>query len=216
MKTIQILGAGRWQVPTIMMAKELGVKVLATDRNPEAEGFSIANFHEAIDITNIEGTLRVAKKFDIDGIMATSDYGVKTAAHVAENLGLVGLKSETAEIAVDKGLFFKHFKKHGVPIPETENVVRFQDGQDFADKHGFPLLFKPVDNMGASRGIMRIDKTEDLRAGYNYAMSHSKIKKLIVQEYVRGIEHNIESISHRGATHVLTISDLRFPPKDGR
>ncbi|MBA7716703.1 hypothetical protein ES703_125779 [subsurface metagenome] len=35
-----------------------------------------------------------------------------------------------------------------------------------------------------------------------------------MQEYVRGIEHNIESISYKGDTEVLTISDKIFPPFD--
>ena len=74
MKLVHILGAGRWQVPTIKMAKELDVKVLVTDRDPLAEGFRFADFYETVDITDQEGTLKVSKRYRIDGILPVSDY----------------------------------------------------------------------------------------------------------------------------------------------
>ena len=213
MKIIHILGAGRWQVPTIKMAKELDVKVLVTDRDPRAEGFKYADFHEAVDIIDVESTLKVARKYDVDGIMPVSDYGIRSAAYIAEDLGLRGLKPEIAEVAVDKGLFFDKFRKHSVPIPETVTIRNFEEAKEFAGIHGFPLYFKPVDNMGASRGIKRIDRQMDLQQEYDYSMSFSEAKRLIIQKYIAGIEHNVESLTHEGNTSVLTISDKKFPPE---
>lgn len=216
MKTIHILGAGRWQVPTIKMAKELNVKVLVTDRDPEAEGYRYADFHEVVDITDPQGTLEASKKHGIDGIMPLSCYGVRTAAYVAEALGLVGPGPDVAEISVDKGLLFDAFRKYGVPMPETANILCFEKAEEFAREQGYPLYFKPVDNMGASRGIKRMRGPEDLKEGFDYAMSFSKIKRLILQKHVEGVEHNVESLTYRGDTSVLTMSDKIFPkePKD--
>lgn len=208
---IHILGAGRWQIPTIKMAKQLNIDVLVTDMDPNAEGYQYADFHETVNITDVEGTLKVARKHGIDGIMPVSEWGVKTAAIVAEELGLIGLKPEIAEMAVDKELIALQFMKQKVPIPETECATDFNMAKAFAKEFGFPLLFKPVDNMGASRGIKRIDKIEDLKNGYEYAMSFSKVKRLIIQEYVYGIEHNVESLVYENVNHVLTISDKIFP-----
>lgn len=216
MKLIHILGAGRWQIPTIKMAKELDVKVLATDKDLRAPGFKYADFHEAVDITDIGGTLHVSRIYGIDGIMPLSCYGVKTAAYVAEDLGLVGPGPDVAEIAVDKGLIFDAFRRHEVPMPETANILYFEEAEDFAREHGYPLYFKPVDNMGAARGIKRLDGPQDLREGFDYAMSFSKVKRLILQKGVIGVEHNVESLTYKGDTSVLAISDKIFPtePKD--
>lgn len=211
MKIIHILGAGRWQVPTIKMAKELDVKVLATDRDPDSVGFKFADFHEAVNITDSVKTLEVSNKYGIDGIMPLSCYGVKTAAYVAEALGLIGLGPDVAEISVDKGLIFGAFRKHGVPMPETANILYFEEAEEFAHEHGYPLYFKPVDNMGASRGIKRLDGPPDLKDGFDYAMSFSKIKRLILQKGVEGVEHNVESLTFKGDTSVLTMSDKIFP-----
>lgn len=213
MNTIHILGAGRYQIQTIKMAKELDVKVLATDRDPQAEGFKYADFHEAVDITDVEGTLKVARKYDVNGIMPVSDYGVRSAAYVAEELGLKGLKPELAEVAVNKELVFDEFKNHGVPIPETANISHYEEAEAFAKQHGLPLCFKPVDNMGASRGIKRIDRLKDLHTEFDYSMRFSRVKRLIIQKYVKGVEHNVESLTYRDNTNVLTTSDKQFPPE---
>lgn len=213
MKIIHILGAGRWQIPTIKMAKELDVKVLATDRDPDAVGFKFADFHETVDIIDVEGTLKIARKYDVDGIIPVSDHGVRSASYVAEELGLKGLKPEMAEVAIDKGLFFDKFRKYGIPIPETATIRNFEDAREFADIHGFPLYFKPVDNMGASRGIKRINHQMDLQQEYDHSMKFSEVKRLIIQKRVEGIEHNVESLTHEGNTSVLTVSDKKFPPE---
>lgn len=211
MMTIHILGAGRWQIPTIKMAKELDINVLTTDMNPNAEGFRYADFHEAVNITDITETLKVAKKYNIDGIMPVSEYGVKTASYVAEALGLVGLKPETAEMAVDKELIALQFKKHKVPAPETECVTDFNGAKICAKQLGFPLVFKPTDNMGGSRGVKKVYKIEDLEDGFKHAMSFSKVKRLIIQECVYGVEHDVDSSIYKNDHHVLTISDKIFP-----
>lgn len=211
METIHILGAGRWQIPTIKMVKELGVKILATDMNPNADGFRYADFHEVANITDVAETLKVARKQGIDGIMPISEYGVKTAAYIAEALGLVGLKPEIAEMAVDKELIAIQLKKHKIPTPETECVTDFNGAKMCAKQLGFPLVFKPTDNMGGSRGVKKVYKIEDLEDGFKHAMSFSKVKRLIIQEYVCGVEHDVDSSIYKNDHHVLTISDKIFP-----
>jgi xanthine/CO dehydrogenase XdhC/CoxF family maturation factor len=59
-KTIHILGGGQWQVPTIELAKSLGFRVLVTDMYPERPGYALADEYAVMDITDREGTLRIA------------------------------------------------------------------------------------------------------------------------------------------------------------
>lgn len=52
MKKLLVIGAGLLQSYVIKRAKELGLYVLAIDRDPHAIGFQYADEYEIIDIIN--------------------------------------------------------------------------------------------------------------------------------------------------------------------
>ena len=53
-KTIMFIGAGKYQLPGIEKAKEIGLKVIAIDRDPDAPGLKVADIPIALDVTDIE------------------------------------------------------------------------------------------------------------------------------------------------------------------
>src|SRR5438105_11620272 len=102
-RLLHVLGGGQWQVPTICRARAMGYRVLVTDVYAERPGYALADLHAVMDITDLEGTLAVARRHGIDGIICdTTDVGVPTAAYVAEKLGLPGIGYETALRFTDK------------------------------------------------------------------------------------------------------------------
>jgi len=212
-KTLMILGAGHFMVPAIKTAKEMGLKVLVTDRNPEAEGFNFADFHEVVDITDIENSIKVAKKYEIDGAIPLNDYGVKTASMIAESLGLIGIKPEVADKAVDKRLMRETWAKAGVPCPDFRILKTFEEAKNAAEEIGFPVIAKPPDSMGGSRGVFKINNMEELKRAFDFAKEYSKSGWILIEEYVDGAECSVESITYKGKTHVLAISDkTKLPP----
>ena len=52
MKTVLFIGAGRHQRRAILRAKELGLRVVAVDRNPEAPGLAEADFAKVVDFAS--------------------------------------------------------------------------------------------------------------------------------------------------------------------
>ena len=212
-KTLMILGAGHFMVPAIKTAKEMGLKVLVIDRNPHAEGFRFTDFCENVDITDIDGSIRIAKKYNIDGIIPLNDYGVKTASMVAESRGLVSIKPEIADIAVNKRLMREVWTKKGVPCPKFRISETFNHARDAAEEIGFPVILKPTDSMGGSRGVIKINNIKELEKTFNFSKEYSRSGWILVEEYVTGDECSVESITHKGKTYVLAISDkTKFPP----
>ncbi len=62
-KTIMILGASILQLPAIVKALEMGLKVVALDINPEAIGFSVPGvIQEVISTTDVKAAVSSAKK----------------------------------------------------------------------------------------------------------------------------------------------------------
>lgn len=212
-KTLMILGAGNFMVPAIITAKEMGLKVLVTDKNPEAVGFKYADFFETIDITDCEKSIEIAKKYDIDGVVPLSDYGVKTASLISKSLALAGINPDVAEIATDKRLMRKTWGKAGVPCPKFRIIIDFEEARNATDEIGLPVIVKPSDGMGGSRGIMKVKNMSELKNAFDSAKYYSNSGWLLIEEYVFGNECSVESITYKGETNVLAISDkTKLPP----
>jgi biotin carboxylase len=72
---------------------------------------------------------------------------------------------------------------------------------------GYQLIAKPSLSFGGSRGVIRINDETELDAGIEHAMSETKDGSVILEEYLDGPEHTIESLVVDGSNHVLATSD---------
>jgi biotin carboxylase len=214
-KRLMILGGSRYYIRSIMAAKELGCEVIVTDRNSEAEGFAHADYFDVMDITDIDGSLEVAKKFEIDGIVPVNDFGVRTAAAIAEELGLVGISPLVAEYTTNKACMRKNWEEAGVPSAMYEVVKSLEEAYAAVEKlDRWPLVLKPADSRGgASRGVSRIINGSEIKEAFEFAQSFYEDKSVVIEEFLDGIEHSIETITYNRETYVLAVSDkVKTPP----
>lgn len=208
-----ILGASRPYLRSIETACDFGCWVLALDRNPAAPGLKAADRGEAVDIIDVDGVLRMAKKHKVDGILALNDFGVPTAAKVADELGLPGLSVETSLICTSKELMRRAWQRQRFN-PEY-CVVRNLDEALRAVKSldRFPLVFKPTNSLGGgSRGVSKIDDASQVEAALNFAQSFYSTPEVIIEHCIVGVEHSVETITFNGETHIIMISDKEKTP----
>lgn len=208
-KRVMILGASRYGVRSILAAQEIGCEVLVTDRNAEAFGFRYADYCEAVDIANIEGSIEAAKKYSVDGIVALNDFGVKTAAAVADALGLVFISPAVAEYATSKAWMRRKWEEAGVPSARFRVVRTFEEAERAVyELNIWPLILKPADSRGGgSRGVSRIDNKDQLERAMHFAQSFYEDKTVLIEEFLDGVEHSVETITYEGETYVLAVSD---------
>ncbi|MGL4387943.1 MAG: hypothetical protein ACRCTJ_00925, partial [Brevinema sp.] len=62
-KIFFVVGAGELQIPLIEAAKNLGLKVVASDQNPNALGFQYADFHIIANTMDPNETIQKIKEF---------------------------------------------------------------------------------------------------------------------------------------------------------
>lgn len=211
-KTIHVLGAGQWQVPTIQLAKSLGYRVLVTDASGERPGYALADERVVMDIADREGTLRIAEQRRIDGIVCdTTDVGVPTMAYVAERLGLPGIGYETALNFTNKYRMREMTSSAGVPNPPFR-VVRDLDGARRAVRDlGLPAVLKPVDNQ-SSRGVHILREPKQLEPAYADAMQFARSGEMLVEGFLDGVEVTVESFCVDSQVFAVGISDKdHFP-----
>lgn len=212
MKTIHILGGGQWQVPTIRLAKSLGYRTLVTDIFAERPGYTWADEYAVRDITDREGTLKVAQQHRIDGIVCdTTDVGVPTMAYVAEKMGLPGIGYETALNFTNKYRMRSITSAAGVSNPCFRLAESVQAACKAAAHVGFPAVIKPLDNQ-SSRGVHIVYSPQEIEAAYSDAARSTHADAVLVEGFLDGVEVTVESFSLDGEVVVLGISDKdHFP-----
>lgn len=211
---ILILGAGISYTNLFRAANETNKKIIATDKNPDAPGFELADESEPVDITDTEKTLHVAEKYDIDGIIPINDYGVKTAAKVANEFELPGIEPGVAEICTDKAKMRKVWEKADIPQPEFSIIETLGEAKEIVETVELPLILKPANSIGGgSRGVYLLKDRENLKKAFEFAQSaYPDDDRILIEESVMGTEHSIELIIQNGNPHVLAVSDKEKTP----
>ncbi len=206
-KTLMILQAGQSQIRIIETARKMGLKVISTDKNKNAPGLKVADIGESVDVVNKSETLKLAKKYKVDGILPGGDVSLPTAAYVAEEMALIGLSPEQANVATNKELYYERFRKNNIPYPTAGIVEDIDECYRLSKDIGFPVIIKPTTSFGGSRGVKRINNINEVEEAFMFAKKSSQNGRMLIEEFLDGEEHTIESIVHDGINHVLAISD---------
>jgi biotin carboxylase len=213
-KTLLIVSGGIEAVDAAKRAKEMGLYVVVSDRDPEAPGFAFADSCIIADVYGSTETASAAERFNrkirkIDGVICVAADAPITVAAVAARLGLPGISVATAELACDKLAMKRRFAERGVPVPWFSEIHTVQELQRVAIERGRNLVIKPVDSRG-SRGVQRIAQVEDLAKAYALARSHSPTERVMVEEYLDGPQVSTESIVIEGRCHTPGFSDRNY------
>ena len=206
------------QGPAIRIARKLGLFAVALDGNPSAPCADMANRFERVDLADREGVEALARSMrgepgGLAGIMTAGTDFSATAAWVAERLGLPGLPYEAALNATDKGRMRACFEKAGLPSPPHATISAGDDLDALALPAPFPLVVKPVDNMGG-RGCRRANDMAELRGAARDALRHSRSGRAIVEGFMDGPEFSVDAILNRGEITICGLADRHvfFPP----
>lgn len=204
-----ILGASRYYLKSIVAAKQAGYFVIALDKNPQAEGFCAADIGIVCDIINYDDVLKISRQYNIDGIVPVNDYGIPTAAYVAEKMNLPGISRHTALLATNKEEMRKEWIKKGVPCPRVEVVYHEREAFLAVEKVGLPCVFKPAHGIGGgSRGVVVVNSALEINAAFKFAQSFYEDKAILVESYIDAeIEHSAEVIVQDGIPHIIAIAD---------
>ena len=150
--------------------------------------------------------MEYAKKNSVDGVLtAATDYGVLTAAYIAKEMGLPGLKYEVAQLIKNKYQVRKCLYEN--KVDDTEQAYEVNNDTNIGElsqKIAYPVMVKPCDGSG-SRGASRVDNAEDLKKACEYAMDGSITHRAEIETFIIGKEYGAESLVINGEVHILGI-----------
>lgn len=207
-KRILVVGAGEWQIPMIKKAKELGLEVVATDRNPHAPGLNIADIGEMIDTIDIKKNLNLAKRLKIHGVVTmATDYAVPTVAYIAEALSLVGMSYNTAVICSNKISTRRELIQSKIPAPKHLFLNLRSDNLNDV-KLKFPVVIKPSDSCG-SKGVKWVNDRDEFKKAVSNIGHYTKKEEIIVEEYLVGSEVSVEGLVYQNNIDIVAITDKK-------
>ena len=219
---ILILGAGLMQKPAILSAKEEGFTVHVIDADPKAVAIPYADTFRQIDLKDKDGILAYAKELQDgeDGLAAVFTAGTDFSAsvsYVCEKLGLPAHSHQAAVNASVKTVMRQCFADAGVPSPAFLRVGKEDINDELINtvlaKMSFPLVVKPVDNMGA-RGCRMVRNEAEFLPAVEVAVKCSRTGNAIVEEYMEGPEYSIDALVYNGTFTVtgFAIRHIKYPP----
>jgi hypothetical protein len=166
------------------------------------------------DVDSLVGFLStVIAEQAIDGVLACHEDSVALAARLAEACGLPGISPVTADILRDKGTFRSALDDAGLNVPRFAAGTPEDGLLESSSRLRFPAVVKPVDGY-SSAGVIRVDRPEMLAAAIANCQEAARplreqlgviTQRLVVEEFLDGIELAVESLSYAGQTRILAI-----------
>lgn len=206
MSRIMVIAGGTWQVPLIKKAKSMGFEVVNSNLYEDSIGFEYSDFGEVADVKDRETNLKVAKKYQIDGVVTDqSDIAVPTVAFVASQLHLPTIGEEKAELFTDKFKMREFCRTHNFPYPEYKLCQSVSEIADFLKEIG-KIIIKPIDAQ-SSRGVHVLENMEGIESLFEDARQYSKDgKSVIAERFIQGTEFTIDGIVTEKGHLSLAIS----------
>ncbi len=212
-RRLVIVGAGIEQVRAYQLAREMGLEVVGTDRNPGAPAFAYADHAIVADTHDLEASVQAVTAFarerPVHGVMTVAHDVPLTVAAVAQALGLPHIPLESARVAEDKLAMKERFAADGVAVPLFRRVVSADDVRACAAEWGFPVVTKPVDSCGA-RGVMRITESVDVDEAFATSLTHSRQGTVIAEQYLEGLQLSTESMVVGGTCHTVAWAERNY------
>ena len=213
-KTILFVGGGIETLPGLHLAKQMGLRVVVSDRNPQAPCFTEADAALIADTYDPKETLLAALAYmrdhgPIHGVLCLGSDIPWTCAVVAQALGLPGLPLTAAALAMNKLAMKERLAAHDVAVPFFTALPDKAALKALLAKRGLPLVVKPTDSRGA-RGVIRLTKAEDADWAFDYARECSPTGTVMAEAYLSGPQLSTESLVVNGVTHTPGMSDRNY------
>ena len=216
-KTIMILGAGLMQYPAYAAARRNGWVSIGVDGNPDAPCKNKADYFLPVDLKDRIGLADAAKDYQntigLDGVFTCGTDFSSTVAWIAGELNLPGIPYQTALDCTDKYRMRLKLQSGGILCPAFREVDSDTDLAQLLAEMSFPLVVKPVDNMGG-RGVITAEDEISLEKSVQEAIRFSRTERAIVEEYMDGPEFSIDSLVYQGKLTITGFADrhIFFPP----
>ena len=208
-KKALLLCASHNDLGLIRALRKMGFYIIATGNRENLIGQKWIDKFIKADYSDEKLILQIAKAEQIDNIVACcNDYGVYTAAYVAEKMRLPGYDSyETTLILNNKDKFKEFAYKNGILTPIAVSFTDKESAKSGIADMQLPLIVKPVD-CSAGNGISVIELYDQAEKSINYAFEKSRASRIVIEPFLKGTQHGFCTyLFHKKVVAVCTNNE---------
>ena len=184
-KKMLILNGSFCEIPLIEAAKEMGYYVITTGNMPSLIGHSYADAYIPADYSDKETILKIVQENNNDCIQScANDFGVLTAAYVAEKMEWQGHDSyDTAMLLHHKDLFKEFTRKHHLPSPISQSFTDITAAKEYVLAAKYPLIVKANDLTGG-KGILKAENIAEADFAIDNAFTRSRTGHIVIEPFI--------------------------------
>lgn len=207
-KRLLMLGSSRGSVDMVKYAREQGAYVLVTDYLPTeksaAKGY--ADDTAMVSTLDVGALCKLAQDNQIDGVFCgVSEANLESARQVCEALGLpIYYTHQQWQTFQKKDSFRQICRQYGVGTPQTYFIGTREQLAATDMAFPCPVIIKPVDS-AANVGVSVCRETEQLQAAIEDAFSKSDAGRIIIEQFVEGVEVNLTYTIQNGQAKLVCM-----------
>ena len=159
----------------------------------------------------IYGVSFLARKENIDRIVALDDFDVEKAATLREHLRNPGMGETTARYFRDKLAMRMRASEEGIPLPEFVHILNYKKIEEFLSKYNPPFVLKPRLQAGAI-GIKKINNNSEL--WQTIEQLGDKQSFYLLERFIPGEIFHVDSIIWQNEVQFSIASKYGLPPME--
>lgn len=208
---ILVLAGGFDQIALIQELKKNENRILLADyyENPPAKKYADQFFR--ISTLDEKAIYELALHEKVDLITtACTDQALLTVARVSERLKLPCYISAEKALTVTNKYYMKQiFDQNNVRTAKFCVLCESnRTGKQTAEIKKFPVIVKPCD-CNSSKGVKKVNDEIELADALHTAYELTRSKKVIVEEYIQGVEISIDAWVNNNKSIILSTSETR-------
>ena len=197
--------------------KSEGVEVVLVNSNPATimtdRGMA---HHTYIEPLTVEFVEKVIAKERPDSIIA--GMGGQTGLNLSCELydkgilqkygvRVIGTSIESIKEGEDRDSFKRLMEKTNQPIVESEIVTNLEDGVNFAEKIGYPVIVRPAYTLGGTGGGIAEDE-DQLREILAQGLHLSRVGQVLLERSIKGWKEIEFEVMRDGAGNCITVCSM--------
>ncbi|MCR5290776.1 MAG: ATP-grasp domain-containing protein [Treponema sp.] len=172
-----------------------------------------------VETNDINAILKVVKGKKFDGVITVCDYYIEIAVEVAKALHIPCPFSVNVKKVREKHLLRQQIDRVGLPNIQYSLSQDWNELCKAVKDIGYPCVLKPVD-LASSAFVRLITNEADLKDAYEKLKAfplnfrdQKRDQTFLLEEFMEGIEVSVETVSYKGRTTVIGITDKSITGK---
>lgn len=165
------------------------------------------------ETNDIPGLIEFLRPHRFDGVITVCDYYIDVVREVARAYNLPCPFPDAVKNVRQKHLMRQALDRAGLANPSYRLAHSWTEAEESAAAIGYPLVLKPVD-LASSAFVSLIQNEKELRDAYEALEAfplnfrdQARDCTYLLEEYMRGEEVSVESVSCNGEITILGVTD---------